>query len=181
VIIVDEIVSADGFASRADGDIDWFLEVDGIVETVGSPERMSRVSAVLLGAQTYREFRDYWPAQDPASAVNRLPKHVASRTLVAAPWGDLPPAELERDDPASVVRRLEQRYDGDLIVWGSLTLAASLFDAGLVDELWLRVVPKALGGGRGFLPDRDIVFSDVEMVGHVGGWSTVRYVVDRRS
>jgi dihydrofolate reductase len=181
VLIVDEIVSADGYASRMNGDIDFFLEVDGIVETVGNPERMSRVAAVLMGARTYREFSDYWPTQDPTSAVNQLSKHVVSRTLEAAPWGDLTPAALEREDPATVVRRLEERYDGDLIVWGSLTLASAPFDAGVVDELWLRVVPVAIGGGRGFLPALDIAFAEVEIVGHAQGWSTVRYVLDQRS
>lgn len=163
MIIVDEIVSA-----------------DGLVDSVGQADRMPGVAAVLLGAQTYREFSAYWPMQDPTSYVNALPKHVISRSLPAAPWGDLPAAAVERDDPATVARRLHERYDGDIIVWGSLTLATSLFAAGLVDELWLRVVPVALGTGRGFLPAQDIAFSAVEAVGHPGGWSTLRYQVDRR-
>jgi len=39
-------------------------------------------------------------------------------------------------------------------VWGSLTLADALFEAGLVDQLRLRVVPVLIGAGRSFTPDR---------------------------
>ena len=96
MIIVDEIVSADGFAARDDGSIDFFVDIEGMVDSVGNAERMAGVSAVLLGARTYREFSDYWPDQRPEADVNRLPKHVLSRGLSSAPWGELPPAMVER-------------------------------------------------------------------------------------
>ncbi len=118
MIIVDEIVSADGFAARAGGAIDFFEDREDVVSSVGSPERMTQVSAVLLGATTYREFSDYWPGQSPAASVNRLPKHVLSNNLAIAPWGDLQPATVERGDAATVTRRLAGQYPGDIIVVG---------------------------------------------------------------
>jgi len=71
MIIVDEIVSADGVAARPEGSIDFFVEREGLVDSVGDAERMSRVRAVLLGAQTYREFSAYWPTREPTLDVNR--------------------------------------------------------------------------------------------------------------
>ncbi|HEY0387540.1 MAG TPA: dihydrofolate reductase family protein [Gaiellales bacterium] len=174
MIIVDEIVSADGWAARADGDIDFFVGREGLVDSVGNAERMARVAAVLLGTRTYREFSDYWPTQDPALPVNRLPKHVLSTTLDDAPWGALEPATVERGDAVEVARNLERHHGGDLIVWGSLTLARALLAAGAVEEVWLRIVPTALGTGRTFWPERDIEFRGVETVQHPGGWTTAR-------
>jgi dihydrofolate reductase len=179
VIFVDEIVSADGWAARANGDIDFFVEREGVVDTVGDVARMSGVRAVLLGTQTYREFSEYWPTQDPSVDVNRVPKHVLSTTLERAPWGDLQEATIERGEAADVARDLEQRYGGDVIVWGSLTVARDLLAAGAVDEVWLRVVPIALGAGRSFWPEKDIEIRDVETRQHAGGWTTARLVLER--
>lgn len=47
---------------------------------------------------------------------------------------------------------LSRRYDGDLVLWGSLTLTDALFAAGLVDVLRLRVVPVLIGNGRPVAP-----------------------------
>jgi dihydrofolate reductase len=180
VIIVDEIVSVDGWAAREDGEIDFFVDIEGLVDSVGNAERMSRVRAVLLGSRTYREFSNYWPGEDPAFDVNRLPKHVLSATLTSAPWGELPPATVERGDAAQVARDLERRYGGDVIVWGSLTVAEALLEARAVDEVWLRVVPVALGAGRSFWPEGDLAVRSVETAQHAGGWTTTRCQLDRQ-
>jgi dihydrofolate reductase len=179
VIIVDEIVSADGWAARVNGEIDFFVEREGLVDSVGDAERMAGVRAVLLGRQTYREFSDYWPTQDPSLDVNRLPKHVLCTTLERAPWGDGREATIERGHAADVARGLEQRYAGDVIVWGSLTVARDLLAAGAVDEVWLRVIPITIGTGRTFWPEQDIEIRNVETRQHGGGWTTARLVLER--
>jgi dihydrofolate reductase len=182
MIIVDEIMSADGVAARTDGSIDFFIEREGLVDSVGDAERMSRVRAILLGAQTYREFSAYWPTQEPTLDVNRLPKHVLSRAIEHASWGDgeFPPAIVEQGDAADVALELEERYGGDIIVWGSLTVARALLSAAAVDEVWLRVVPVAVGGGRTFWPQQDVEFRSVETKAHPGGWTTMRCQLERR-
>lgn len=180
MIIVDEIVSVDGFASRLNGDIDFFVEREGLTEAVGAAERMGRVAAVLLGSQTYREFSEYWPTQDPVLPVNRLPKHVLSNSLESAPWGAKAPARVERgSDAATVARRLEKKYGGDVIVWGSLAVAEALLAARAVDELWLRVVPVAIGVGRTFWPPQDIELRDAEILDNGSGWGRARYQLAR--
>ena len=181
MIILDEIVSVDGWAARANGAIDFFVEREGVVETVGAAHRMASVAAVLLGAETYREFSAYWPTQDPTLHVNSLPKHVLSATLEEAPWGDMPAATIERGDAVAVARALEQHCRGDIIVWGSLTLAEALLAGGVVDEVWLRVVPVTIGVGRSFWPAADLDVRLVETQRHPEGWATARYEIDRRN
>lgn len=165
-LIVEQIVSADGYAAEPDGGIGFFdvsPEVAGDPETGAGPidreqlEWLETVDAILLGANTYRMFADYWPdadaAADPvAEPISRLPKHVASNTLERAPWGD---GEIEvlRGDAATSVAQLKERFDA-IVVWGSLRLADALFEVGLVDELRLRIVPVLIGEGRTFTPAR---------------------------
>ena len=163
-LIVEQIVSADGYAADADGGIGFFEvspEVAGDAATGAGPidrEQLAwleGVDAILLGRNTYRMFADYWPDADPAvdpvaEPIARLPKHVVSNTLERAPWGD---GEIEvlRGDAAASVARLKQRFEAT-VVWGSLLLADALFEAGLVDELRLRIVPVLIGAGRSFTP-----------------------------
>jgi dihydrofolate reductase len=156
-LIVEQIVTADGYTQDANGSIDFFV---GSSEVSGDDREqlamLESVDAIVLGANTYRMFAQYWPTVTPdqelvAEPINRLPKHVVSNTLDDAPWGDSE-AVVEHGDGVESVRALKERYPGDLIVWGSLTLVDSLFEAGLVDVLRVRVVPKLIGAGRGIAP-----------------------------
>jgi len=155
-LIVEQIVSADGYAADEDGGIDFFEAVPGL-ETTDHDQLafLEGVDAILLGANTYRMFVAYWPTSDAAveavaEPIARLPKHVVSNSLGRAPWGD---GEIDvlRGDAATSVARLKERYDA-IVLWGSLELADALFAAGLVDEVRLRVVPVLIGSGRSFTP-----------------------------
>lgn len=177
-LIVEQIVTVDGYAADAEGGL-------GFVETArgGNPNDhdqlafLEGVDAILLGANTYRMFADYWPQADPgievvAEAINRLPKFVVSNTLTQAPWGD-GSIEILRGDGVESAAALKNRFHA-IVVWGSLVLADALFEAGLVDELRLRVVPVLIGSGRPFTPaalgDRRLELDHVAShpSGHVG-------------
>ena len=157
-LIVEQIVSADGYAEDAEGGIDFFVNANWINAADGEQLRMlSSVAGIVLGAKTYRMFADYWPSADPAAEpvavpIRDLPKFVVSSTLESAPWGVGDSAEILRGEGVAAVRALRQRFTGDLIVWGSLTLSDALLRAGEVDVLRLRVLPLLLGRGRSFAP-----------------------------
>ena len=155
-ITVEQIVSVDGYAADPEGGIGFFEAVDEVDSNDADQLAfLEHVDAILLGANTYRMFAEYWPAADPevevvAEPINRLPKFVVSNTLESAPWGE-GSIEVLRGDAAEAAARLKERYDG-IVVWGSFMLADALFAAGLVDELRLRVVPVLIGEGRSFTP-----------------------------
>lgn len=112
-------------------------------------EVFSRADAFLLGRRTYEIFAAYWPKftdeSDPvASPLNRLPKHVVSRTLDSLEWSG---SELVRDVPTEV-ELLKSRYERELQVHGSGKLVRTLIDNDLVDELNLNVIPVVLGTGE---------------------------------
>ena len=85
------------------------------------------------------------------------------------------PVTIERGGAVAVARALEQHYGGDIVVWGSLTLAEALLAGGVVDEVWLRIVPVAIGAGRSFWPAADLDVRLVETQSHPEGWATARY------
>jgi dihydrofolate reductase len=157
-LTVEQIVSVDGYAADTGGGIGFFEAVDDVDSNDADQLAfLENIDAILLGANTYRMFAGYWPFADPAvehvaEPINRLPKFVVSNTLEAAPWGD-GTIEILRGDGAASAKALKERFGG-IVVWGSLTLADALFEAGLVDELRLRVVPVLIGDGRSFTPAR---------------------------
>lgn len=157
-VIVEQIVSLDGYAEDAEGGIGFFANADWINEADTDQLRMlSSVDAIVFGAKTYRMFADYWPSADPvaepvAVPIGRLPKFVVSSTLESAPWGVGDSVEILRGDGVAAVRGLRRRFEGNLIVWGSLSLSDALLRAGEVDALRLRMLPVLLGSGRSFVP-----------------------------
>lgn len=156
-LTLEQIVSVDGYAADEHGGLD-FVEAVPAFDVTDDDQLayLEDVDAILLGANSYRMFVEYWPVAEPATEpvaepIARLPKWVVSNTLERAPWGD-GEATLLRGDPAESVAALKAER-AHVIVWGSLQLADALLAAGLVDTLRLRVVPVLLGAGRSFTPD----------------------------
>lgn len=151
-LAVDMFVSLDGFTG---GGQDW-----GIRARPG-PDLQAYVLQVLqephviiVGRVTYQDMAGYWPASDEpmAPAMNQLPKLVFSNTLKEPlAWGN---SRLVTGDPAARIRDLKAQPGDPLRCVGSITLATTLLDLGLVDRLRLVVFPVVLGatGARPLFP-----------------------------
>jgi len=149
-----------------------FVSLDGIIEDPGgsegteqggwsfrhpAPERdqfksdeLRDSDVQLLGRVTYEGFAAAWPAMEEATGefgkkMNAMPKVVVSTTLTEAAWHN---TTIISGNVAYEVARLKARYDGDILVQGSATLAGSLAGHGLVDEYRLMVHPVVLGKGK---------------------------------
>ena len=110
----------------------------------------AQTDAYLFGRRTYTNFARDWPNMpDPdepvARSLNNSPKFVASNTLTEATWA---PTTILSGDIASHVTALKQQPGRELQVHGSTTLARSLLQAGLIDELRLVIAPVIVGSGR---------------------------------
>jgi len=156
-IVLEQLVSADGFAAEPDGGM-RFVEAVSFEDLDRTDEHqmefVATVDAIVLGRVTYEMFSSYWPTADPehdrlAGPINALPKFVVSETLSSAPWGE---------DEARIVRggvdglREAIAPYGRVVVWGSLSLSRALLAAELVDTIRLRTVPTFVGEGLTFTP-----------------------------
>lgn len=119
-------------------------------------EGFAAVEALLFGRRTFQGMAQAWPerAGDPfADQMNAIKKYVVSGTLGAddVTWenSELIPA----DGALDAIRQLRAQEGGDLSIMGSATLARSLIEADLVDELNLMIEPVSLGGGKRLFPD----------------------------
>ena len=186
-VIVQELVSADGFVAGPSGELDFFEAVpdqDYHEADRDNLQLLGAVDTIALGRTTYEMFAQFWPTaegEEMAEMVNSTPKLVFSSTLEAAPWGDLRPATVLSGDAATHLDRLRREPGGDIVVWGSISLARSLIGAGLVSELQLRVVPVLIGEGLSLLsPDvgrRDLTL--LEAKPYASGIVSLRYALPR--
>ncbi len=158
-----------------------FITLDGVIEdpggsegspnagwTAGFPtdqgmqfkfEELLAADVQLLGRITYQGFAAAWPAMEAETGdfgkkMNDMPKVVVSTTLTEANWRN---TTIVSTDVVSAVRELKQRYDGDVLVAGSATLAEFLRVNDLVDEFRLMVYPVILGQGKRLFTDPSVV------------------------
>ncbi|MFI1226308.1 MULTISPECIES: dihydrofolate reductase family protein [unclassified Streptomyces] len=139
---------------------DWFdpqgqegVDMSDVLEE--SHRQDDRADALLLGRQTFEDFRGYWPLRtDDTTGItaylDRVAKYVVSGTLTDPGWQN---STVLGGDPVEEVRRLKEENGKDIVLTGSITLAHTLIAAGLVDEYRLFGYPAVQGSGRRLFPE----------------------------
>jgi dihydrofolate reductase len=184
-VIVQELVTVDGFVAGPSGELEFFEAVSDYREVdQDNLSILGQVDTILLGSKTYRMFVDYWPTAEGelmAELVNSTPKIVFSSKLDRAPWGRWEPARVRKGSAVDHVQRLRREPGRDVMVWGSISLAQSLLEAGMVDEIQLRVIPTMVGHGRTLLTEhsgrQDLTL--LEAKPYASGIVSLRYAVTR--
>jgi dihydrofolate reductase len=152
-LAITENITLDGSIEMLD---DWFdpqLQDDDLLEE--SHRQDAQADALLVGRQTFEDFRSYWPKQtDDATGVtdylNRVAKYVVSSTMSDPEWAN---STVLTGDPVEQVSELKAQQGKDIVLTGSISLAHTLIAAGLVDEYRLFVYPTVQGRGRRLFPD----------------------------
>jgi len=157
-------VSLDGKIEGAEGMADW---VQAWSEDY---DLMPQLDACILGAGMYPGYERYWTAiqKEPdkpawitgsaptpaeiewARFAARTPHYVLSNTLTSAEW---PNTRFVRG--LSEIADLKTQPGKDIYLVGGARTAASLIDAGLVDELRLLVYPLIAGTGKALFATTD--------------------------
>ncbi|NJD58998.1 MAG: dihydrofolate reductase, partial [Anaerolineae bacterium] len=144
------LITLDGyFEGMNKWDIAWHSVDDEFNQF--SIEQLDTASGLIFGRVTYEGMASYWPTpaainDDPtvAAKMNSIPKYVFSRTLEKADWSN---TQLIKGDAVDELRKLKQRSNKDLFIFGSANLSATFTNHRLIDEYRLMVNPVILGTG----------------------------------
>jgi dihydrofolate reductase len=143
-VVAYELLSLDGVAEQPDAFIAEFDEV--MRENLGRV--IASQDAVLLGRRTWDEWAAFWPTSEIepfAGFINAVQKFVVTATPPSPSWA---PTTVVDADVADFVTALKQQPGGDIGIHGSISLAQSLLQAGMVDELRLVIAPAVQASGR---------------------------------
>jgi dihydrofolate reductase len=152
-LVITQNVTLDGSIEMLD---DWFdpqlQDADLLAE---SHRQDTEADALLLGRQTFEDFRSYWPQQSADTTgitdyLNRVAKYVVSATLRDPGWQN---STLISTNPIERIGALKGEPGKDIVLTGSIRLAHEVITAGLVDEYRLFVYPAIQGRGRRLFPD----------------------------
>jgi dihydrofolate reductase len=157
-LIYSMSVSLDGFIAGPNGEIDWSAPDEERHRFHN--EQVREVGVHLLGRRLY-EVMTYWETAEEQSSISdverefagiwkALPKVVFSRTLEEVEGN----SRLARNGPVEETTKLKEE-SGKALAVGGAGLAATLIEAGLVDEFRLFVNPVVLGGGTPYFPALD--------------------------
>lgn len=152
-LVITQNITLDGSIEMLD---DWFdpqLQDDELLAETHRQDAES--DALLLGRQTFEDFRGYWPNQTGDTSgitdyLNRVAKYVVSATMTDPEWQN---STVLTGDPVQPTRELKAQPGKDIVLTGSIRLAHSLIAAGVVDEFRLFVYPAVQGRGRRLFPD----------------------------
>ena len=152
-LVITQNITLDGSIEMLD---DWFipqLQDEDLLEE--SHRQDSQADALLVGRQTFEDFRAYWPKQtDDHTGVtdylNRVAKYVVSSTMTDPEW---PNSTVLTGDPIERITELKSQPGKDIVLTGSISLAHALIAGGVVDEYRLFVYPAVQGRGRRLFPE----------------------------
>lgn len=163
-VILQEFVSLDGLAAGPKGSVDFVPRSTQGDRSFGVRQMafIDSIDTILLGRTTYQMFAEHWPNvttgddKQFADKLNAIPKVVFSTTLKRAPWGSWDPARIAKN-PSAEVAQLKQGSGGDMVIWGSISLAQSLIAEQLIDQFQLVVCPIVLGSGTALFRDHTLL------------------------
>jgi dihydrofolate reductase len=152
-LVITQNITLDGSIEMLD---DWFdpqLQDEDLLEE--SHRQDSQADALLVGRQTFEDFRGYWPKQTDDSTgvtdyLNQVAKYVVSSTMSDPEWQN---STVLSGDPLQRTTELKSRPGRDIVLTGSISLAHALIAGGVVDEYRLFVYPTVQGRGRRPFPD----------------------------
>jgi dihydrofolate reductase len=112
-------------------------------------DELRTAKALIFGRLTYDGFAAVWPTVKDeagfAERMNTLPKYVASRTLKKAKWA---PTKIIGDDLVAEAKALKDKFEGDILIYGSASIVHALAPYRLIDEYRLMIYPTVLGKGK---------------------------------
>ena len=133
--------SLDGFIARVDGSVDW-LKIEDLEEAGDEFKAFTdSVDTVLYGRKTFEKGFELDPT---GKGFEGFKNFVFSRSK---PDNDPSFATFVSDEPVGFVSNLKKDEGKNIWLMGGGELAATLLDAGLIDEIIVSIQPVILGKG----------------------------------
>ncbi len=137
-VILGAAVSLDGFIEGPNGEYDWCpppsqKEMDDF---------MGKIDSIFFGRKSFELIG--------ASAFPGKELFVFSNSLQKADGKNV---HLLSGDIVSQVREIKHKLGKDIWLYGGASLATTFINEGLVDEMWLGMVPIILGKGKPLFSD----------------------------
>ncbi|MCI4325911.1 MAG: dihydrofolate reductase family protein, partial [Thermoplasmata archaeon] len=109
---------------------------------------------------TFELMAQFWPTQSAmdqepyiSGRMRELPKIVFSRTLDSSTWEN---TSFVRRPVAELIREQKNGTGGSILLLGSSTILAPLWNEHLVDEVNVRIQPIVVGKGRLLFADSEV-------------------------
>jgi dihydrofolate reductase len=201
-IVVFDRVSADGYFSSPEGQLDWVVP-DAEIDKLGGNAAPGSGNMMLFGRRTYQMFESFWPhvlksdspeAPDPhapgrqsaamrniAVWIHEATKIVFSKSLKDVTWHN---SRLFRDvEPANIDALKKQPGGDDIMIFGSGEIVSRLTALGLIDEYQLIVSPLLLGNGKPLVSGvtSRVPLDLLEVKGYASGNVMLRYAPRRQA
>jgi dihydrofolate reductase len=152
-------ISLDGRTTSATGGMEWVKVSDEMFDC--ADRQSARSDLALYGHGTYNIMQAYWPtagdepdadkhAKTHSAWYNKVDKVVASTKLKQE---DHPGIKIISNNITEYIQGLKQQHGGDIVMFGSPTLARSLMQDNLIDEYWLFINPVIVGAGKPLFGD----------------------------
>lgn len=136
--------SLDNYIARKNGEVDWLIwdkEAGEIMK-----DFWPRFDTVVMGRITYDIAMKNAPRQTKTkkNPYGDIRTFVFSRKLQAGPKDGI---EIVNSDPGKFVSKLKLEPGKDICIMGGGVIAASLLEAGVIDEIGFNIHPVLLGSG----------------------------------
>ena len=136
-VIVGVAISLDGFIEGPNGEYDWcFIDPD-----YSFTDFFKRIDTIFVGRKTYEMSSEM---EGGGSGFPKFKEYVFSTTLDKVKKG----STIIKGDIITEVEKIKNEKGKDIWLFGGASLATSLMNLGLVNELSLAVYPILLGGGK---------------------------------
>ncbi len=147
-LIMWNIITLDGYF---EGNSQWDLSFHNIIWgkelELLSIEQLQSADFLVFGRVTYEGMAAYWTKEEGiiADLMNHIPKLVFSKTLENADWKN---TTLIKENASAEIRKLKEKGDRDIYVFGSANLSETFVNEDLFDEYRIGISPVILGSGR---------------------------------
>ena len=135
-VIYGGACSLDGYFAGHDGSLDWLHFSKDVQEVMA--KSWASTDTVLMGRKTWERAA----GSGGGGATKGITSYVFSRTLKSVPDKGI---TLVSSDAGEFVRKLKSQPGKDIIVMSGGSLATSLLEAGVIDEVGLNIHPVLLG------------------------------------